>query len=259
MTTRGINSSEYSEGSKAAFFSYMLLRGRASSALPHRAIVEALAGQQSSFNPGSYHAFVLERSDNSERLRHFQRTLVVEESPKLEALLSRIEQLESTVEAQQFHTEHAVQPTLSRVTRLLEGVPGESGSPPVSSAGYEWYVKFTEILDVIDKVIGEFEDLRARLSAYTGFQKWLDDLLNQMRSRGSHDLRHAVLTIYDAVHSVYSEDLTCDQLQAIRDSLERLRGSSISMVEVRSIDRLLRNVGFETIPSDRSRYLPHDG
>ena len=68
----------------------------------------------------------------------------------------------------------------------------------------------------------------------------------------SHDTRHlerAALTISDALHSVYAEDLTKDQVDCICEVTKQLLDDTKDIT--RTIDRKLRSQGFETIPSER--------
>ena len=205
----------------------------------------------------SRRGFKVNLSDLLELLAQDQQVLHVENPPGLNTLTSRIANLEKTIQVQQFQMENAVQPALAKFSRWLESVPKSIAFPLAPPSTNEWSRKIAEILKTTNGILHVFEDLRARLSHYTTIQQQIGDLLKQVRARGSRDLRLAVLTMYDAVHSVYSEDLTQEQLVTIRESLERLRGMPVTTEEVRTLDKTLRFVGFETIPSEQSRYAKY--
>ena len=177
-----------------------------------------------------------------------------EQSEIPESWRSRIKDLESSVKEHDHLLSHAVQPVLQMFARRIEGGVKEINYALAISEQDDWHSKVAEIFDTVDQVSSDFEDLRNRLSSYTVLQAQLRDLLHKARSNGSRDFRHALLTIYDASHSVYSEDLTMDQLEAIRNALEHMRESPSDREVARLIDRSLRGAGFETIPSDRSTY-----
>ena len=171
---------------------------------------------------------------------------------------TRLSKLEHRVEHHDFLNRTAIQPLLSRFAREIEGLPSSVESPPASSARYELSIKLKELLVTIENIVNEFQDLRVRLSHYTAFQRQMGELLKLSRIRNNKVLRSAFLTIHDASYSVYSEDLTFQQAEVLLDWIVRLRDiPTVDKDSVRSLDRSLREAGFETIPSDKFEYLPH--
>ena len=106
-------------------------------------------------------------------------------------------------------------------------------------------------LCVVDTMMAEFDDLPVRLSCHVKAIERLADLLKVARSHGNRNLTFAVLTVHDAMYSVYSEDMTDEQAEAVRDAVARLRSMEWDKDTLRGLDRFLRNVGFETVPSDK--------
>ena len=125
---------------------------------------------------------------------------------------------------------------------------------PVSSAKYEFNSKVNDLLSIGKEMLVDFDDLFTRLLLYTSLQRQLGDLLETARTLKSKELISAILTLYDAAHSVYSENLTNEQLEVLRKSAKQLQGASANRELVRALDRSLRHAGFETVPSDRSKY-----
>ena len=180
--------------------------------------------------------------------------------PNATQIETRLNQLESAVEKHEFQIEYGVRPALSAWSKMVEGAadaPIDYAS--ISSPKNAWQLKLADILAMLDAVRDEFDDQRIRLSKYTVFQTGLRALLEQTKGSTPREFRHAILTLYDAAHSVYSEELTRDQVKALRDAIEQLRGSAVDVGNLRSIDRALSDVGLETIPSNKTRYLPDDG
>ena len=169
-------------------------------------------------------------------------------------VLSRLYALETSVEAQGNLITHAIQPTVSKLARQLEGAPEPGALPPAATARYELQSKISDVFETTEKIVEEFEDLYARLSSYTRLQKQLADLLRLARTRSNRDFRDAVLTLSDATYNVYSEELTMSQVHVLRDMARQLQQEPFGRQEVRALDRSLRAAGFETIPSDKSRY-----
>ena len=96
-------------------------------------------------------------------------------------------------------------------------------------------------LCVVDTMMAEFDDLPVRLSCHVKAIKRLADLLKVARSHGNRNLTFAVLTVHDAMYSVYSEDMTDEQAEAVRDAVARLRSMEWDKDTLRGLDRFLRN------------------
>lgn len=169
----------------------------------------------------------------------------------------RLERLEKRQEGQEALMRHAIQPTVTKMARLVEEYTGRDSLPAASSAQYELHNRVADILITVENLADVFDDLGERLSSYTLLQKQLRDLLVLCRSVGSRIFRSAVITIHDAIHGAYSEDLTAEHVQVVRGSIERLLEARWDREGLRSLDKTLRVAGFETVPSDKFKYPHH--
>lgn len=171
---------------------------------------------------------------------------------------SRINKLETFKEYQEFLNDSAIRPVLSKVTRALESTAHLRELPAPSTAQSNFYIELPAISEAAVSVITEFDDLLSRLAHYTAFQKRLRNLLESTKDSNDRDFRAAILILHDATHSIYSEDLSLDQVQCLHKSTSRLQEVLVSREEVRHLDKVLLNAGFETIPSDRATYSRDD-
>ncbi len=147
--------------------------------------------------------------------------------------------------------EHSVRPALVRRAWEIERYGERDSIPAAASAEYEWKEHTANALGVVDLMISEFSDLPTRLSYHVKTIERLADLLKVARSHGNRNLTFAVLTVYDATYSVYSEDMTSAQVEVVRDAVARLQSVEWDRDALRDLDRFLRNAGFETVPSDK--------
>ena len=141
--------------------------------------------------------------------------------------------------------------TSLRRDRKIEWAGEPDAIPSAASVDYDWMERVDKALCVVDTMMAEFDDLPVRLSCHVKAIERLADLLKVARSHGNRNLTFAVLTVYDAMYSVYSEDMTDEQAEAVRDAVARLRSMEWDKDTLRGLDRFLRNVGFETVPSDK--------
>ena len=126
----------------------------------------------------------------------------------------------------------------------------DNSTEPQSPAEYEWRIQVKQALTVADRMLADFDDLSVRLSGHVGIIDDLKTLLKSARANGNRNLRSAVLTLYDALHSVHSENMTFDQARTICDSLGQLQAVQWTIKDLQDLDTKLRVAGFETVPSD---------
>ena len=164
----------------------------------------------------------------------------------------RLDLIEKRQDLHEFYMQHAIRPALRSLsaesefrTRVRDKLPASA------SAEYEWLNEVKPVIGSVEELLEEFEDLSTRLSLHMKLIKRLQDLLEAARETESRYLRSAVLTVYDASRSVYSEDLTAEQVKAIAEAVDSLYSLQWDVDKVQSLDSKLRDVGFETIPSDR--------
>ena len=143
--------------------------------------------------------------------------------------------------------EHAVRPALAKLVRYHEE---RDPLPAAASAEYEWQREAKKVLKVADDLIVDFDDLQIRLSQHVAITEKIGALLKVARSMNDKNLRSAVLTVQDALYSVFSENMTLEQAESIRQVLEQLQEINWDRKRVRELDKSLRNAGFETVPSD---------
>lgn len=170
------------------------------------------------------------------------------------ALAERVASIEGRQERQEHLMQYAIQPVLKKMARVVEYTSAMDELPAAASAQYEIHSQVSECVSTIEELSTVFQDLRERLSIYTVLQEQFRELLKSSRVTGNKNFRNGVLTIYDAIHGIYSENLTIEQVQVLHDSIQRLSTVNWERDEVRSLDESLRKVGFETVPSDQFRY-----
>lgn len=180
---------------------------------------------------------------------------VKQEIPPPYTVIARIAALEEGQRRQEFFVKHAIQPAIQGITRKLESSPQITESPPASSARYELNSKLTELLETLTNLMDQFEDLGVRLYLYTALQRQLRGLLKYPRVRSARFLRSAILTLHDATYSIYSEDLTLDHVQTLCDWVTQIRTTVVGRDHVRKLGKALRDVGFETIPTEKFEYV----
>ena len=166
----------------------------------------------------------------------------------------RIAELERRADHQDLLNEMVFRPMVSKMARVIEGVPNSVEAPAAASARYDLNLKLRQALSVSEKVIGEFDDLSARLSYYTDLQRQLAELVKLARARSNKDLRDALLTLHDASYSVYSENLTISQMELLCHWINQVHDGRVDRENVRNLDKALRDAGYETIPTDRFRF-----
>ncbi len=127
----------------------------------------------------------------------------------------------------------------------------KEATPSMSSIEYTWGVAIDKTVGIAANMVDSFTDLSTRLSCYVQLIKGCEELLNLARAMGNRGLREAMLTLHDAICGIYSEELTVEQGTTIKEVLETLRNIDWDSAKVRELDSLLRQRGFETIPSDR--------
>ena len=124
----------------------------------------------------------------------------------------RLERLEASME-------HAVRPALAKLVRYHEE---RDPLPAAASAEYEWQREAKKVLKVADDLIVDFDDLQIRLSQHVAITEKIGALLKVARSMNDKNLRSAVLTVQDALYSVFSENMTLEQAESIRQVLGML-------------------------------------
>ena len=172
----------------------------------------------------------------------------------LGAVLSELADLQQKVGRHDELILHSLQPTASKMTAYLEKMRVVSKQPVLVEVPDAIASKVSSIMKTIDALAREFDDLHDRLSHYTLLQGQLRELIDIARKQHSQHFRSAVLTLYDATYSVYSEDLTADQIRVLQAVARKLQESPITKETVRSLDKAIRVAGFETVPSDQFQY-----
>ena len=66
------------------------------------------------------------------------------------------------------------------------------------------------------------------------------------------DFSHAVCVLHDAVFSVENHEVTAEQLRAVYQVTELMLSDA---VDARTVNTMLSSVGFETIPSDKTKRI----
>lgn len=208
--------------------------------------------------PGSIRAYLRRRRLGvSFEVYHGSQTYVTMED--FHAISVRQERIETLYE-------NAVQPLLNMMANKLELLDAE---PPAASAAYDWGIvkgrpgqlaetytntwnaHVNQAIEITSNLLSEYDDLPSRLSQHVALIECVKRLVRLARSYDKRHLARAALTISDALHSVYAEDLTKDQVDCICDVTQQLLDDTKDVT--RDIDRQLRSLGFETIPSDRFR------
>jgi len=201
--------------------------------------------------------FHLYEDDSEERFRHtlgvFNLTsqIIAKRNRWAGIDLVDMQERDSRLSALEDRMEHTVQPILKQFAKHLEYHPIKDPIPGAASAEYEWLSRITELTKTADQISSSFDDLATRLSCYSTLIDQTNNLLKLARSVGDRHLRTAVLTFYDALCSKYSEDLTRAQFDVIKEVLKQLKNHKWNVETVRTLDKLLRETGFETIPSDK--------
>lgn len=173
------------------------------------------------------------------------------------AILSELVDLQQKVDSHEELIFHSLQPAASKMTAYLERMGEVSKRPILFEVPDAITAKVAYIMETIEALVHEFDDLHDRLSHYTLLQGHLKELIDIARKQQSQHFRAAILTLYDATYSVYSEDLTVDQIQVLRTATRKLFESPITKETVRSLDKEMRIAGFETVPSDQFQYSQH--
>lgn len=159
-------------------------------------------------------------------------------------IIRRLQQMESTVW-------HGMAPTIRHIMKELERYDLKDTIPAAASAEYEWHSEVMRTIDTVTSMLNTFSDLETRLSYHVKLIEHSKELLNLARGTGNRYLREAVLTLHDALCGTYSEDLTIEQVEAIKNAVSQLQDIKWDRQMVRALDRALRQQGFETVPSDR--------
>ncbi len=167
------------------------------------------------------------------------------------ALARRQKLTEDRLSQIEVYLEHAVRPVLTRFAREIEWSGEPDAIPAAASVQYEWMEGVDKVLRIVDAMMAEFNDPPTRLSYHVKTIDRLAALLKVARSHGNRNLTFAVLTVHDAMYSVYSEDMTNEQAVTVRDAVARLQNMVWDRDTLRALDRFLRNAGFETVPSDK--------
>ncbi|MCI0441516.1 MAG: hypothetical protein L0177_20630 [Chloroflexi bacterium] len=102
-----------------------------------------------------------------------------------------------------------------------------------------------------DALIRDFEGLPERLAHHASLIDQSYELLKLARSM-NRNLKFAVLTLHDALRSVYSEKLTLKQANVIKEAVRLLQTPDWDEDGVRQLSKMLLRAGFETVPSDKS-------
>ena len=198
------------------------------------------------------------------RGRHLERHFDLIQGPQPYATIKDIESLVARLERTEIALEHGVQPVLKMMASKLEFHDPE---PPAASAAYDWGIvkgrlgqlvepdtntwndNVNQAIEITWNLLSVYDDLSSRLSHHVALIECVKRLVKLARSYDKKHLARAALTISDALHSVYAEDLTKDQVDCICDVTQQLRDDTKDIT--RTIDRKLRSQGFETIPSER--------
>jgi len=146
---------------------------------------------------------------------------------------------------------YGVSPTMQYMMKLLERYDERDSIPGAASAAYEWQSEVMRTMDTVTNMLNTFDGLETRLSCYVKLIEHSSELLKLARGMGNRHLRESVLTLHDALCGTYSEDLTIEQAEAIKDAVSRLKDVKWDRQMVRALDKTLRQQGFETVPSDR--------
>ncbi len=160
-------------------------------------------------------------------------------------------ELEERVERLEAQIESGVRPALARLTRHIEWHQERDSIPAAASGEYEWLSNVKEVVKTAEALLQDFDELTLRLSHHVKIIEQMRVLLNLSRSRSNRHLTSAVLCVYDALHSVYSEDMSLSQAETIKTALQLLEDLDWDREKVRSLDKMLRQQGFETVPSDK--------
>ena len=113
-----------------------------------------------------------------------------------------------------------------------------------------------------DRMLNAFpQEPRVILPLGTTLQNHLRNMLRIWKdSPRDRETSHAIITIYDAAHSRPGPELTQEHTDAIERCLSLISVQMPMTREItREVDRILRNAGLETVPSDQSRYPQDDG
>lgn len=146
---------------------------------------------------------------------------------------------------------YGVSPTIRYMMKLLEQYDERDSIPGAASAAYEWQSEVMRTMDTVTNMLNTFDGLETRLSCYVKLIEHSSELLKLARGMGNRHLRESVLTLHDALCGTYSEDLTIEQAEAIKDAVSQLKDIKWDRQMVRALDKTLRQQGFETVPSDR--------
>jgi hypothetical protein len=206
------------------------------------------------------HGTISERDTSTSRLVVSHRNLIEEllaasrGNLDHEFLHARQDHLHTELERINTLLKVGVQPALAKLISDRERFhDAERDSLPAAvSPDYEWGKRAVVVLRAVELLTENFDDLSDRLSFHIKLIDQLKELLPFARSSGNRPLRSAVLTLHDALYSVYSEDLTQEQLSLIREMVAALQDTDWDLDQVRRFDKKLRNQGFETVPSDKS-------
>jgi len=175
-------------------------------------------------------------------------------------IVERLEDLEKRQDLQETQMRHGVQPAIGRLSKAFEYLVGheeKDAAPPAASAEYEWQSEAKKVLKAVEDMTRDFDDLSTRLSHHVAVIERIRELLKLARSMTNRSLRSAVLTVHDALCSIYSENLTLAQTEAAKEAVQRLQNLNWDREMVRALDRTLRDHGFETVPSDKFVDLSH--
>jgi len=156
----------------------------------------------------------------------------------------RVQELESAMR-------YGVAPAIQHLMKHLERYDERDSIPGAASAAYEWQSEVMRTMDTVTNMLNTFDGLGTRLSCYVKLIEHSSELLKLARGMGNRHLRESVLTLHDALCGTYSEDLTIEQAEAIKDAVSRLKDVKWDRRMVRALDKTLRQQGFETVPSDR--------
>jgi hypothetical protein len=157
--------------------------------------------------------------------------------------------LESRVDYLETMYKHGIRPTLAAMAKHMR--TEKDVLPAASSIEYELFEKLTEIGNIVTSMIEQYTDDDLRLSKYMILVSKLKELVERMRNINDPFFFRGVLMIYDALCCTYAEDLTPEKLILVRDTVATFQEPIWDKDKLRSLDHQLREVGFETIPSDR--------
>ena len=118
--------------------------------------------------------------------------------------------------------------------------------------------RLTSIIKKVSNLIDNFTQINYQdHDIYNALSDEIAELLYESKNNPGRYYKQAVLIVHDGFASVYSEDLTLEQLKALHSSFVILRNSrnKFSLDITKLIDRELNACGLYTIPHDKSRIL----